>query len=1013
MIKLSTFCLVFFVSFLTYAQTFRGIEASQKIEDTDFIHYTQQRTPAYLHIQSGSNISQLNAVQWLKNALNINTNDDFTLVQTTQDELGYTHQRYQQYHNGFPVETGIYILHFKNGLLHSANGVFYDSLQTLSTVNLNENTALQKALDYTHASTYMWQIPEIEQHFKTEQHNPHATYYPKGQLVYAPQNYVFEPGSFRLSYKFDIYAKEPLSRKYVYVDAHTGEVILTQDLIHSIDSTAVAHTRYSGIQTMKTTFVSTNLFHLRETSRSGVETYNMQNGTNYSTAVDFVDFDNIWNNINPQQDEVATDAHWGAEITYDYFKNIHNRLSYDGNDAPLFSYVHYGNSYLNAFWDGWRMTYGDGSGSFGPLTCIDVVAHELTHGVTGNSAGLIYYSESGALNESFSDIFGKCVEKAYRPSNFSWIIGKDMHTLGTGLRSMSNPNANGNPDTYHGTYWYFGAGDNAGVHTNSGVQNYWFYLLCQGGSGTNDIGNSFNVSAIGFNKAEKIAYRNLNVYLTPSSNYAEARFYSLIATGDLYGYCSAEYASVANAWHAVGIGKAYMPGVEADFEAMQQNFCYVPVNVQFKDKSNNAFTYNWNFGNSTTSTADNPMAVYTQAGNYDVRLVVDGGCGKDTTIKTNYIQINTLTNPTTANVGICQGNSANLTATPNGSGQIYWYSNLTNTTPLSIGNTFNTPLLISNTIYYAAEEVKNALQNMGAVDTNFAMVSNTVSPNYYLFFDVYKDMVLDSVTVYSTQAGDRTVELQDKNGNIIATKTVNLGIGKHQIYLGFKIAAGSDYKIGLATSSLGRLLRNYNAIPYPYTIPGLASIKKSSVNNNYFFFYNWKVRERNCTSPRVPVQVNVSVKPSTPVIIPSGGGLATSATPATSYQWYLAGNPIAGATNNTYMPTVTGNYTVIAYNNGCASVASANYYYVASSIFSQNFDLPQFYLYPNPVQEEVYIHCTADNKVKQGLILNVQGQVIEEFTVGQGITKLNVSHLSKGLYFVKIAGYKTEKLVKE
>jgi len=1007
-----TFYLACFCYFVSYAQTYYGSDAERKIPNTNVIHYNGQSTPAYIKIRPGYNIPQQSAIEWLKNTLQLSSAYNFALLKTTQDELGYTHQRYQQYYNGFPVETGIYILHFRNGYLHSANGVLYDSLQSNAYPNISENTALQKALEYTGASVYQWEVPELEQHFKREQRNPDATYYPKGTLMYAPKNHVYSPENFQLSYKFDIYAHEPLSHKYVYVDARTGEIVLTQDLIHTIDSTAIAHTRYSGTQTMKTSFVSTNLFHLKETSRSGVETYNMQNGTNYAAAVDFVDFDNIWNNVNAQQDEVATDAHWGAEITYDYFKDVHNRLSYDGADAPLYSYVHYSNSYLNAFWDGSRMTYGDGSGAFGPLTCIDIVGHELTHGVTGNSAGLIYYSESGALNESFSDIFGKCIEKAYRPSNFSWIIGKDIHTLGTGLRSMSNPNANGNPDTYHGTYWYFGAGDNAGVHTNSGVQNYWFYLLCEGGTGTNDIGNNFNVTAIGFNKAEKIAYRNLSVYLTPSSNYADARFYSLMATGDLYGYCSAEYASVANAWYAVGIGNAYTPGVQANFETPVQNFCYVPVSIEFKNLSNNAFTYQWNFGNSTTSTLETPTAVYTQAGNYTVKLTVDGGCGKDTVIKTDYIQINTLNQPVTNNKSICQGESATLIANKSGTGEIYWYNSLTNTTPVFIGDTFITPALTSNTTYYAAYETKKPVQNLGALDTTFASAFNTVSANYYLFFDVYKDMILDSVTVYSTQAGNREIQVLDDNGNVVISKTVNIGVGKQQIYLGFLIPIGSNYRIGLPSGSLGRLYRNFGTIPYPYTVSGLASIKKSSVSNNYFYFYDWKVRERNCTSVRSAATVSVKTKPSVPAIFASGGGLMASATPTTHYQWFLAGNPISGATSNSYIPSVTGNYTVIAYNDGCASEMSANYYYVSSSI-ADNSILSQFYLYPNPVQEAVYVHCTADNKIKQGQIVNVQGQTVQEFTVNQGITRLNVSHLPKGVYFVRITGYKTEKLIKE
>ncbi|MDW8347902.1 MAG: M4 family metallopeptidase [Bacteroidia bacterium] len=996
----------------TYAQTDKNRNLhNTTFFEVDLVHYNTLHTPAYLRLRTGYNVAQQNALAWLKKTLQVSPNDDFVLIKTTQDELGYVHQKYQQYHNGFPVETGIYILHTKNGLLHSANGVFYDSLTNISYPSLNEHTALQKALEYTNAQIYMWQVPDLEQHLKIEQRNPQATYYPKGQLVYAPKDHQYKPKAFRLSYKFDIYAYQPLSRKYVYVDAQTGEIILTQDLIHTFDSTGVAHTRYSDIQTIKTSFVSTNLFHLKESARSGVETYNMLNGTNYAAAVDFEDTDNIWNNVNPQQDEVATDAHWGAEMSYDYFKNVHNRLSYNDANAPLYSYVHYSTNYLNAFWDGWRMTYGDGSGSFGPLTSIDIVVHEFTHGVTGNTADLIYYSESGALNESFSDIFAKCVEKMYRPGKFSWIIGKDIHAFGAGIRSMSNPNMHGNPDTYHGNYWYFGAEDNAGVHTNSGVQNYWFYLLCEGGSGINDIGNAFNVAPIGFHKAEKIAYRNLSVYLTPSSNYADARFYSLIATGDLYGFCGSEYASVANAWYAVGVGNAYKPGVEADFETYPQTFCYVPVTVQFKDKSNNAFSYHWNFGNSTTSTASNPVATYTYPGSYNVQLIVNGGCGTDTVVKTDYIQINTLASPTSNNVGICKGTSTVLHAVPSGSGQIYWYNSLTSTTPLFVGNTFTTPSLSATTTYYVAEEVKNSLQTLGPVDTSFTLVSNTVAPNYYLVFDVYKDIVLDSVTVYATQAGDRIIQVKDKSNNVVASKTVNLGIGKHQVYLGFAIKAGTDYKIGLDPSSVGRLLRNYNSIPYPYTIPGLASIKKSSVNNNYFFFYNWKIRERNCTSPRVPVQVNVFTKPSTPVISVSGGNLIANASPATHFQWFFNGNPISGATNQIYTPTVTGIYTVVAYNHDCASNTSGPYSYTSSFIFVQEGSELSLHVYPNPAQEYVYVQFSQLNSAKSAQIVDMQGKVVAEVLLEQLLNKIDISHLPKGVYSIKVEGYKLEKLI--
>jgi len=205
------------------------------------------------------------------------------------------------------------------------------------------------------------------------------------------------------------------------------------------------------------------------------------------------------------------------------------------------------------------MTYGDGDGvNFTPLVCLDVVGHEITHGVTQYSANLRYLGESGALNESFSDIFGNEVEFAKEgvpgSGTGNWRMGEDITPSGLGIRNMQNPNEFNDPDTYLGTYWVTtGSGDAGGVHTNSGVQNFWFYLLCEGGSGTNDHGNAYNVSAIGFTKAAAIAYRNLTVYLTPSSNYYAARVGAINSATDLYGPGSPEVQVVMDAWYAVGV----------------------------------------------------------------------------------------------------------------------------------------------------------------------------------------------------------------------------------------------------------------------------------------------------------------------------------------------------------------------------------------------------------------------------------------------------------------------------
>jgi hypothetical protein len=299
--------------------------------------------------------------------------------------------------------------------------------------------------------------------------------------------------------------------------------------------------------------VATNYFRLREKTRAaGVETYDMNRAITYGTAVDFVDSNNYWNNVNPEQDEAATDAHWGAEMSYDYFLQRHGRNSYDNKGSALISFIHFNLGYVNAFWNGIFMTYGDGNASYKILTSLDICAHELTHGVTQFSAGLVYQNEPGALNESFSDIFGVGVDFFARPSQANWLMADEIGA--TPFRSMADPNAYSDPDTYKGTYWATGSADYGGVHTNSGVQNKWFYLLTDGGIDTNDFGIPYSVAGIGILKSEQIAYRNLTVYLTPYAQYIDARQGSIWAAEDLFGVCSPEAIQTALAWHAVGVG---------------------------------------------------------------------------------------------------------------------------------------------------------------------------------------------------------------------------------------------------------------------------------------------------------------------------------------------------------------------------------------------------------------------------------------------------------------------------
>ena len=531
-----------FMSFQGYAQVASRVIKGSIGEHPEYIEFGSRSAPDFK--SKAVIVSDKNQVSF----------SDAAVIGKETDLNGTTHYRLQQLINNIPVENSVYISHVKNGKVISQNGHWMNNAGNKLGIRtgITESNALTNALRFVGANSYKWQDTEEETFIKTESGNADASFFPKASMVYyniAGKNEKAQP---RLAYKFDIYAQTPVSRKLVYVDAANGSILASNDLLLDVDVTGTAVTGYSGTQSISTENVS-GTYRLRETGRGlGIQTYNMKKGTNYNRSVDFTDADNNWNNVNINLDQYATDAHWGAEKTYDFYKQNFNRNSIDNAGFTIKSYVHYSKNYFNAFWDGSRMTYGDGNATdnYKPLTAIDVCGHEITHGLTSFTANLTYSNESGALNEGFSDVFGTSIEWFGRPAQHDWLIGGDFYVI----RSMSNPNAYSDPDTYKGNFWYFGTSDNGGVHTNSGVLNFWYYLLTASGSGTNDNGFVYNVSGIGITKAQAIAYRTLTNYLVPSSNYADTRFYSIKSAEDLYGIGSIEAVQTKNAWDAVGVG---------------------------------------------------------------------------------------------------------------------------------------------------------------------------------------------------------------------------------------------------------------------------------------------------------------------------------------------------------------------------------------------------------------------------------------------------------------------------
>ncbi|WP_196885700.1 M4 family metallopeptidase [Aureivirga sp. CE67] len=565
-------------------------------------------TPKFINFNENSNVSQKNIQSAFSEYLELNPEDSFIKIKQFSDDLGFVHEKYQQYYNGIKVEFASYLAHYKNGKLNSMNGEMYRIENLNTSPSISSSQAFNLALQHINATNYLWEYPQSAKAMDDYQK-------PTGELIIIPNYATIDRGkntdsSVKLAYKFDIYATNPLSRGDVYVDAQTGEILLYNATIKhagefghtghnhdhdvatvpnytSMDETPMAiasgtaQTRYSGTQTITTGSSGGNYI----LSDSGRKVYT-RDAKNQSTAGypyvnnydQFTDNDNNWTSAehSPGKDDGALDAHWGAMKTYDYFQAKHNRNSFDGNGAQIRSYVHVSSNYDNAFWNGSVMSYGDGSsngnegnGYFDILTSIDVAAHEIGHAVCTYTANLVYQRESGAMNEGFSDIWGAAVEVysgATDADKDEWLIGEeiDRRSGSLALRSMSNPKAQGQPDTYGGTYWKnvncgtpTQSNDYCGVHTNSGVLNHWFYILSVGKTGSNDNGDSYNVTGITIDKAAKIAYRLESTYLTSNSTYADARTYGIQSAEELYGTDSPEVIATTNAFYAVGVGDEY------------------------------------------------------------------------------------------------------------------------------------------------------------------------------------------------------------------------------------------------------------------------------------------------------------------------------------------------------------------------------------------------------------------------------------------------------------------------
>lgn len=516
--------------------------------------------------QSFDNFNDFSGVYSFDRSVKSSIGKEIRQLFNISDHIDYTpiqRHKYQSFYKGVKIQDGIINI---NGEVISGGIYNFELDLDQSIIPVKEAyEQIVSSLDY----------PQVESLFLDQ--SELVVFIDKDDKRYRPI----------LAHKIEVKSRNIGYNATVFVDATTANLLEERSNICHNDVAVLAKSLYNNNVILNVSREDT--IYTMENHEVPVRTFDLDGRTQYATA-DLVSgpIDIFVNNSS------AVQAHYTAQQTYRYYQYRHQRDSYDNLGGHLDSYINYDQDYTNAFWDGDKMVYGAGDNiRYAPVISLDVTGHEVTHGVIDHSADLIYSRESGALNESFADIFGEMIEYFATGSN-DWILGRDVGLVEVlPLRSMIDPNSNDDPDTYGGIHWYdpncerpVGSNDHCGVHNNSGVQNKWFYILAMGESGTNDLGDEYNVVGISRNAAAKIAYRNLTQYLWPSSMYIDARAGSIQAAIDLYGEGSQQVISTTNAWYAVGVGEAYI-----ELDSIDEHSFDIYPNVQ--EVTSSSITLTW------------------------------------------------------------------------------------------------------------------------------------------------------------------------------------------------------------------------------------------------------------------------------------------------------------------------------------------------------------------------------------------------------------------------------------
>ncbi len=486
-----------------------------------------------------------------------------------------SHHRFAQHIDNIPVLGATIVLHAKEGSVQFATGKSYPRQALESSARISEKEAFRKAVSAFSAWSQRQHTQPLENDFTgrpllLDLSSNLLANVSDSRLVYIDRQFPSYTGSLLLAYEVEVGPAS--SRRAIYIDALSGRLVTSIPLVAHATVPGTVETGYYGTQNVMVEQDGSANFRLIDSTR-GIFVYNnrLTEITNSTASFPL---------LTGGKGGMANDVFYGSSRFYDLLKDKFSWLGVDGQGESFQSIVSDGERDLvNAYWDGNRATFGGGSCHYTPLTTLDVVGHEFAHGITQRTSDLIYGGQSGALNEGMSDIYGKALELYEQPDQFSWVLGNRFadSEYATPFRSMSDPNIYNKPKVVGGNLWNEGAG----VHTNSGPLGHWFYLLVEGGNGTNDLGTAYNVESVGLDVAFDIAFQLNRDYLTETSGYQDAFTNCMLLVENQFGLNSNTYTSFAEAWKAIGLptggGTGPTSGVDLaifSFNSNDPTFCH-------------------------------------------------------------------------------------------------------------------------------------------------------------------------------------------------------------------------------------------------------------------------------------------------------------------------------------------------------------------------------------------------------------------------------------------------------